>query len=156
MAASEAARRLRGMEQRHTTCYFDTFIGVAPDSTAVAATEPPSGDAPSVAARSYRMIADAPYAHTSDDVIFTVWADRREIPGPEREAAREEFFSKGRACLRASDLGRRYGWGIHADQEGRVALYPLGSDEYDSLSSGVDPRDGRAVAVKQAMRSRRA
>lgn len=141
---------------KHTTCYFDTFIGIAPDSTATAAAEPPAGENPSVAARTYRMIAEAPYTHTSDDVIFTVWADRRGIADANRAAAREEFFSKGQACLRASDLGKRYGWGVHADDAGRVALYPLGSAEYDSLAAGVDPGDGRAVVVKQAMRSRRA
>ena len=141
----------------HTTNYFDTFITVAPDSKADGAAEPPvkEGAAPSVAARTYAMIAEAPYAHTSDDVIFTVWADRRDLPESERPAARDEFFSKGQPCLRSSDLGKRYGWGVHADADGRVALYPLGSAEYRALADGAAP-DGTPVAVTPAMRSSRA
>ncbi len=29
----------------------------------------------------------------------------------------QTFFSKGQPCLRASDLGKKYGWGIHSDSE---------------------------------------
>lgn len=100
------------------------------------------------------MISAAPYAHTSDDVIFTVWAERREITAAEREAARAEFFSKGQPCLRSSDLGKRYGWGVHADAEGRVALVGIGTAEYESLAGGSTV-DGGVVTVTAAMRSKR-
>jgi hypothetical protein len=138
----------------HTTNYFDTFIQVAPDSTADGATVPPERATPSVSELTFRAIAEAPYAHTSDDVIFGVWADRKGIPEADRSAAREEFFSKGQPCLRSSDLGKRYGWGVHSDADGRVALVPLGTVEYDALSSGTAP-DGTAVTVTKAMRSTR-
>lgn len=140
----------------HTTNYENTFITIAPDSSAEGPSEPPVGANPSVAARTYAMISEAPYQHTSDDVIFTVWADRRDIADADRADARAEFFSKGQACLRASDLGKRYGWGVHSDEEGRVAIYPLGSAEYEAFASGSSPRDGSAVTVKAAMRSSRA
>ncbi len=145
------------MPTQHTTCDVDTFIAVAPDSTATAATVPPTradGD-PNIAARTYALIAAEPYLHTSDDVIFTVWADRRGIPEAEREAARADFFSTGKACLRSSDLGKRYGWGVHSDSAGRVALYALNSPEYLEFAAGTSPQDGRPVAVKAAMRSPR-
>jgi hypothetical protein len=47
-------------------------------------------------------------------------------------------------------LGKRYGWGIHHDADGRVALVALGSDEYEALAG--DP----AVTQRRAMRSKRA
>ncbi|MDR1212926.1 MAG: DUF6157 family protein [Propionibacteriaceae bacterium] len=140
----------------HTTNYVDTFIAVAPDSTVTAATEPPAGDNPSVAARTWALIQAAPYTLTSDDVIFTVWADRRGVEADQRVAARAEFFSKGQACLRASDLGKRYGWGVHSDAQGRVALYGVGTPEYEAFAAGVSPLDGAPVQVKQAMRGSRA
>jgi hypothetical protein len=140
--------------KQHTTNYFDTFITIAPDSAAVEAIEPPHRDEASVAERTFRLIADAPFAHTSDDVIFTVWADRRGIPEADRAAARAEFFSKGQPCLRSSDLGKRYGWGIHSDAAGRVALVPLGSPEYERLAGGA-AIDGTPVTVTPAMRSTR-
>lgn len=156
LAATAVRRRgyFRGVS--HSTNYFDTFITVAPDSKADDATEPPvkEGSPPSVAALTYEMIATAPYAHTSDDVIFTVWADRRDIPAADRAAARAEFFAKGQPCLRSSDLGKRYGWGVHSDADGRVALYPLGSAEYRALADGSSA-DGTLVTVTAAMRSSR-
>jgi hypothetical protein len=138
----------------HTTNYLATFIEVAPDSTATSAAAPPERATPSVAERTFRMIAEAPYRHTSDDVLFTVWADRNEVAPEDRPAAREAFFAKGQPCLRSSDLGKRYGWGVHSDAEGRVALVPLGSDDYDRLAGGVAP-DGSEVTVLRAMRSKR-
>jgi hypothetical protein len=138
----------------HSTNYQDTFIQVAEDCPAASATVPPARPTPSVAERTFRMIADAPYRHTSDDVIFTVWADRNDVPEADRPAARAEFFAKGQPCLRSSDLGKRYGWGIHADAQGRVALVPVGSAEYTRLAGGHAP-DGKPVTVTRAMRSRR-
>lgn len=137
-----------------TTDYFDAFIAVAPDCDAAGGTEPPARATPSVAELTYRMIAGDPYRFTSDDVIFGVWADRGGIPDDERPAAREVFFAKGQPCLRASDLGKRYGWGVHSDAEGRVALFGVESAEYEALASGRAP-DGTLVEVTQAMRSRR-
>lgn len=135
---------------RHTTNYDQTFIAVADDSSAASGTMPPDkADNPSVAARTWRMISGNPYSYTSDDVIFTVWADRKGIPDAEREDARSEFFSRGQACLRASDLGKRYGWGIHHDEQGRVALYGVESPEYAAFVN--DPE----VKVVKAMRSSR-
>jgi hypothetical protein len=63
---------------------------------------------------------------------------------------RERFFSKGQACLRSSPLSKRYGWGTHHDAEGRVALYPVGSAEYERL------RTDESLEHLTAMRSKRA
>lgn len=130
--------------------YTDTFITVAPDSTAVTGTQPP-GD--TVAALTYRMIAEHPYELRSSDVIFGVWAIRQGVPANGRDAAWSDFYAKPRACLRSSDLGKKWGWGIHADQEGRVAVHAIASPDYQQLCSGV-AADGRTVKVRAAMRSR--
>ena len=49
----------------------------------------------------------------------------------------------------------RYGWGIHSDHDGRVAIYAVGTPEYESLAAGVAP-DGRRVTVRSALPSVRA
>ncbi len=141
-----------------TTNYVDTFIGVAEDCPATAGTVPPTrGEQPTVARRTYSMIAEHPYRYTSDDVIFTVHADRQAIPEADRPAARKAFFAKPQACLRASDLGKRYGWGIHADGQSRVALYGVETEAYRRLAAGEAPDgDGEVVVVNRAMRSKRA
>jgi hypothetical protein len=136
--------------------YVNTFIAVAPDSTASTGIVPPErGGKPTVASRMWELIASEPYRHTSGDVIFTVFAERSGISEEDRPAARRDYFSTGRPCLRSSDLGKRYGWGVHADADGRVAVYPLGSPEYQALAAGVGPA-GEPLALTRAMRSKRA
>ena len=137
--------------------YVDTFIAVAEDCPAEAGTVPPDTAKPSVAARTYALLAGQPYRLTSADVLFTVHADRAGIPEKERPAARREFFARDQACLRASPLGKRYGWGIHADGAGRLALVGRETPEYAELAAGRLPGNtGAPVTVVRAMRSSRA
>lgn len=115
----------------HTTNYFDTFIEVAEDTKAQFGASPPSrSDKKTIAEMQYEMIAENPYKYTSDDVIFQVFALRNDLPQSEYPAAREEFFSRGQACLRTSPLAKTYGFGIHFDRTGKVALYGMETDEY--------------------------
>lgn len=160
----------------HTTNYFDTFIAVAEDCPVEHAEEPPrapvmeqrgphdgehsvhpsrdatqtTGRPPTIAALHYEMIAQNPYGMTSDDIVFETHARRACISDADRDVAREAFFAKGQPCLRSSPLGKRYGWGLHHDAQGRVALYPLDSEEYARLAADHD------LAQTRAMRSRRA
>jgi hypothetical protein len=134
----------------HTTNYYETFIEVAPDTKTESAREPAVKDAPTIAQLHYALIAEAPYTRTSDDVIFETYARRAGIPEDDWPAARAEYFATGRACLRSSPLGKTYGWGIHSDTEGRVAVYARESDDYARLAA--DP----ALTHTAAMRSSRA
>ncbi len=77
-------------------------------------------------------IFEHPYQFTSDDVIFRIHAERKNIPQSQEE--QEKFFSKGQACLRSSPLGKRYGWGVHSDSKGKIALIAVESDEYKMLA----------------------
>ncbi len=134
----------------HTTNYLSTFIEVAEDCPVDHAQEPPAGERPTVAALHYRLIAEEPFSRTSDDVIFATHAIRQGIDDADRDAAREAFFFKGQPCLRSSPLGKRYGWGILHDAQGRVALVPREAEEYTRLAA--DP----TLAHTRAMRSKRA
>lgn len=135
----------------HTTNYTDTFIAVADDCPVDRAEVPASkAGAPSVAELQFKLLHDRPYTLTSDDVLFTVYAERQGIPEGERAGARAVFFSKGQPCMRASPLTKRYGFGVHSDARGRIALVPLGSPEYERFT-----RDTWLEHVK-AMRSKRA
>lgn len=129
----------------HTTNYTNTFIEVADDCRAAVGAPPPEKQAPTVARMQFDLIGGSPYAYTSDDVLFAVYAARNAIPPEELDARRAEFFSKGQACLRASPLAKTYGWGIHHDGEGRVAIYPRGSAEYERLRSDSSLRQLKAM-----------
>ncbi|HQU73818.1 MAG: hypothetical protein KDI06_18475 [Calditrichaeota bacterium] len=134
----------------HSTNYFNTFIEVAEDCPALKGQVPPEkGEQKSVANLQYEMVAENPYVYTSDDVLFTIHARRKEIPEDEWAEAREIFFSRGQACFRASPLPKRYGWGVHSDKSGKIAIYGVESDTYRALVAD------NAVAKTRAMRSKR-
>ncbi|MGC4107617.1 MAG: DUF6157 family protein [Thermomicrobiales bacterium] len=134
---------------KHTTNYERTLIAASDDSGAERGTVPPHKEGnPSIAWRTWAMIEGAPYRHTSDDVIFTVWADRQGIAEEDRAAARAAFFSKGQACLRASDLGRKYGWGIHHNADGRIALYGVETETYRQLMD--DPEIAKTRSMRRS------
>lgn len=131
----------------HTTNYYNTFIEVAEDCPVEHAKTPPlRGGKKSIARMQYDMISEHPYTYTSDDIIFEVYAVRNGIPEEERASTREKFFSKGQPCLRASALGKRYGWGVHSNDEGKIALVPLQSIDYTSFLS--DPGLQKVKAMR--------
>ncbi len=139
----------------YTTNVYNTFIRVAEDCPArTGEPPPPRGGNPTVAGLQYEMIAEAPYRHTSDDVVFATSVRGRELDAKatrkERSLARDEFFSRGQACLRASGLGKRFGWGIHADAEGRVALYAVDSKPYKAFERDPNLAQTRAMRTKRA------
>jgi hypothetical protein len=133
----------------HTTNYFDTFIEVAEDTKASSGTKPPSkDDHKTVAEMQYALIARSPYKYTSDDVLFRVYAERNDISKEEHKEARDQFFSKGQACLRASPLTKTYGFGVHSNSEGKIALYGMETPEYEKLTK--DTKVKKVKAMKSA------
>ena len=114
----------------HTTNYFDTFIEVADDTKATCGIQPPSKEKKTVAEMQYNLIAKNPYKFTSDDIFFQVFAERNDLTKAEHKQAREQFFSKGQPCFRASPLTKTYGFGVHSDSDGKVAIYGVETNEY--------------------------
>lgn len=134
----------------HSTNYFDTFIEIAEDCSAIQAEIPPiKGDNKTVANLQFDIIHKNPYKYTSDDVLFQVFAIKKEIIEDELLEAKKLFFAKGQACFRASPLTQRYGWGLHSDAEGKIALIGEGSIEYEKLKNTPE------LKILKAMRSKR-
>lgn len=134
----------------HTTNYKDTFIAVADDCPATQGEIPPlKGDARSVANLQFELVSKNPYRFTSDDVLFQVYAERNDLTESELEAARTQFFSKGQPCMRASPLTKRYGWGIHNDPEGKIAIYGIGSDQYERFRNDPSLQTVKAMNSKK-------
>lgn len=130
----------------HTTNYYNTFIEIAEDCPVVEGMQPPlRGDKRSIANIQYEMLIDTPYKYTSDEVLFQVFAERKDISGTDFEAEKEKFFSKGQPCFRASPLTKRYGWGVHSNGQGRIAIYSADSDEYKNMVSNGSIKKVRAM-----------
>lgn len=129
----------------HTTNYTSAFIAVADDCKAAVGLVPPEKQAKTVARLQFELIQAHPYRYTSDEVIFTIYAERGGIPADELEMRRAEFFSKGQPCLRSSPLGKTYGWGIHYDADSRIAIYPRESEEYARLQADASLKQLKAM-----------
>lgn len=135
----------------HTTNYINTFIQVAEDCPVTVAEVPPvKGDAKTIANMQFEMIAHHPYQYTSDDVIFNAYAVKNNIPKKDQKAEREKFFSKGQACLRSSPLAKRYGWGFHHNENGKVALFAVDSKEYKKFKADTSLKQTKAMRSKKA------
>ena len=122
-------------DKLHTTNYVNTFIEIAPDCPAAKGEIPPTkGDVRTVAGMQFDLIHKNPYKYTSDDIFFQVYAERNDLTMSEYPAARKAFFSKGQPCFRASPLTKRYGWGVHSDAQGRVAIYGVETPQYKKFA----------------------
>jgi len=132
-----------------TTNYINTFIEVADDCPVNEAEIPPEKAEKTVATLQFDMVYERPYQYTSDDVIFHAYAQKNKLRKDELAQEREKFFSKGQACMRASPLTKRYGWGVHNNEEGKIAIYPIESEEYQKLKTDT------SLAHTKGMKSKR-
>jgi len=133
-----------------TTNYYNTFIEIAEDCPVQIAEVPQQrGTTKSIANLQYEMISANPYKYTSDEVLFNVYAIRKNLNPEMLEPEKEKFFSNGQPCFRSSPLPKRYGWGVHSNSEGKIALYAIESEEYKRFT-----QDQNLVHLK-AMRSKR-
>jgi len=140
--------------------YRETFISVAEDCRALTGEAPPArGSTPTVAVIQHAMLTSRPGHWTQEDVLLASSPELRtredatsleQLPVDELRRLMDDYFAQPRACLRASPLPKTYGWGLHYDEQGRITLHAVDSEEYARLSS-----DDSLTQLK-AMRSRRA
>jgi hypothetical protein len=134
--------------------YVDAFITIAPDSTAACGLAPPArGEAKTIPAIEYELLSKRPYFYTQEELQFAVHLQREGITPAQLKAKRKqlwaEFFSKPRACLRGSALPKKYGWGLHFDEQGRIALVGVETPAYKKLSAS------KTLKVMAALRSKK-
>ncbi len=134
----------------------DTFVLAAPDCPMSCGAVPvPRGVAPTVAVLQHELLSARPYTLTLEDLMFAVHVRREGLSKadakPRAAAIRAVLFGKPYPCMRASPLPKKYGWGVHHDASGRIALYGAETPEYRRLALGAG-----GVEVVAAMRSKRA
>ena len=131
--------------------YYDTLIEVADDCPATEAQVPQArGDKRTKTVVEYELLVKHPYTYTEEDIAFEVYAVLHDIPKASWPKERERFLSKGHPHLRVSALAKRYGWGMHNNAEGKIALVAVETAEYKRLM-----KDSRIIKIK-AFRSKRA
>lgn len=134
----------------------DTFIQVAADCPVTQGVIPTArGAHKPVHVLQYELLDAHPYQYTHEDLLFEVHVRHKRIPPDERNSRgpeiRAELLAKPHPCLRASLLPKKYGWGIHYDGEGRIALVPMESEAYRRFTE-----EGAAIKLVKALRSKRA
>ncbi|GJD48584.1 hypothetical protein OPKNFCMD_1307 [Methylobacterium crusticola] len=126
------------------------FVTIAADCPAKVGTVPGErGGAPSVPAIQHALLTAEPYRYDHEGLIWEVHRRHKGVAGEglEAAAARRALLSRSHPCMRASALPKRYGWGVHYDDAGRIAIYGAETERYRELAAGP--------AVVPAMRSRR-
>ncbi|HEX6703100.1 MAG TPA: DUF6157 family protein [Gaiellaceae bacterium] len=127
--------------------YYDTLIEVADDCPATAGEVPSArGGKKTKAVVEYELLAEHPYRYTEEDIAFEVYAIFHDLPKASWPSEREKFLSKAHPHLRVSALAKRYGWGIHNNAEGKVALVAFESADYERLVE--DPRTTKVKAFR--------
>lgn len=134
--------------------YTDTLIQIAPDSAVTNSVMPVAkGDKKTIHLIQYELLSQHPYQLTHEDLVYEVYVRQKGLSDDELAARgveiRAELLSKEHPCLRASALTKKYGWGAHYNSEGKIALYPVESSEYQQFCE-----DG-ATKLLKAMRSKR-
>lgn len=106
------------LEYMTSTIIPNSFIAISPDCPIFTAEIPPIKNPRTIPQIEYEMIMNNPYTYSSDDVLYAANAERRGI-------SREAYFATVQPDFRLSPLVKRYGWGLHTNLEGKIAIYPL-------------------------------
>ena len=119
--------------------YKNTFVKVSEDCPVASAEIPmaKNGKKPMHLIQ-YEILTQNPYRFGHEELIWEVYVQQKEIPqeiveSQEGEAIKTQLFSKGHPCMRASALVKRYGFGAHYNEAGKIAVYPLGSEAYQAF-----------------------
>lgn len=130
--------------------YKNTFIKISEDSEVHSAITPLArNNKPTIASIEFDLISNNPYKYTQEDVQFQTYLIKNQIKSDRLDEYREQFFQKPKACFRASLLVKKYGWGIHYDDEGKIALYDVNSEGYKQFLNSD------TITLLKGMRSKR-
>ncbi|GIQ71384.1 hypothetical protein DUZ99_15835 [Xylanibacillus composti] len=113
--------------------YVNTFIRIAEDCPTASGVVPASNrQLKPIHLLQYELLTGAPYTYTHDELLFEVNRRRDEVPEEQGEAYREQLLAKKHPCLRASMLPKKYGWGVHYNEQGKIAIYAAGTPDYQA------------------------
>ena len=133
-----------------------TFVLLAADSPVAAGTVPqPRGGKPTVAVHQHELLTAAPYTLTIEELMFAVHVRREALTASEAKIRdpeiRAKLFCKPYPCMRASPLPKSFGFGVHYDEAGQLAIFGAETAEYRRLAKGPD-----GIKVVKAMAAKRA
>jgi hypothetical protein len=134
--------------------YTHTFIPVSADCPVQKSEIPvPRRDTVPAHVIQYQLLTEHPYRFGHEELVYAVYVRQKEISeavlATDADAIRAELFSKGHPCMRASSLTKRYGFGAHYNEAGKIALYPVESPEYQQFMQNDTVRKLPAMRNKK-------
>jgi hypothetical protein len=120
------------------TGYTNAFVTIAPDCPVAAGTVP--RQPMSIAGLEHALLAGNPYHYAAHDLILDVHRRHKNVGDSELDEFRAVLFAKSHPCMRLSMLTKRWGWGVHYDDQGRMALYGAETPEYRRFALRSDLR----------------
>ncbi|MCB0054185.1 MAG: hypothetical protein KDE24_32085 [Caldilinea sp.] len=102
---------------------WEELIMIASDSESTHAIVPPAHEPKTIYRIGYEVLTEHPYQFAEAEFQHEVHIERRGRPD-----LRIEKYS-----IRRSPLVKRFGWGIHRDANGKLALVACDSEEYQRL-----------------------
>ncbi|TLS52876.1 hypothetical protein FE782_05740 [Paenibacillus antri] len=138
-----------------TNKIVNTFVKVSADCPAERGIVPASKKETKTAHEvQYEILTEHPYTYDLDGLIVETYI-RHKLAGEAVDEARRaqvrgELLSKGQPCMRASMLPKKFGWGVHYDEAGRIAIVPMESEEYQRFLERTDLKQEFAMRNKKA------
>lgn len=138
--------------------YKNTLITISEDSKVSSAKVPViKNEKPTIAYIEHDVINNNPYKFTQEDVQFKTYLTKNQMEAENSAELREQFFSKSKACFRASPLVKNYGWGIHYNNQGKIAIFDVNSEMYNQLLKqdditklkGMSPKENKCRIVQR-------
>ena len=130
--------------------YYNTSIPISEESKIQKGTIPTlKKDEKSIAYFLYETIFNHPYQYTSNEVLFNAYILKNEIEEADIKKHKIQFFSKKQLDLRGSSLVITYGWGIHFNPQGKIALIGVDADLYAQLLNDTSIQKIKALKTKR-------
>lgn len=136
--------------------YKNTFVKISEDCPVVVAEIPQkkNGKKPAHVIQ-FELLTENPYRFAHEELIWEVYVHHKEIPNEILESQegaeiKEQLFSKGHPCMRASALVKRYGFGAHYNEQGKIAIFPAGSEEYEQFMQAKNVKKVPGMRNKKA------
>ena len=118
--------------------FRNAFITLAPDCPVAAGHVPVRPT--SIAGLEHSLLIGDPYHYTAEELFLAVQRRHKNVSDAELGAFKAFLASKPRPCMRLSMLPKRWGWGIHFDARGRMAIFGTETQEYENFSTRTDER----------------
>jgi hypothetical protein len=103
----------------------------------------------SIAGLEHALLLGFPYRYTAPDLIVDVQRRHKNVHDAKLPAFRAWLLAKPQPCMRLSMLPKRWGWGIHFDELGRMAIDGAETSDYRHFA---ERSDLRVMSVRPSQR----